>query len=92
MDAYQLFKSTEGLSEKERTRKLYEHQIVKYEGEVKGFQIMIRREELSEHHWQTKLDNINSLKSELRKARYNFTRTKTLLSNLDKPPILNYSI
>jgi len=92
MDAYQLFKSTEGFSEKERTRKLYEHQIVKYEGEVKGFQIMIRREELSEHHWQTKRDNINSLKSELRKARYNFTRTKTLLSNLDKPPVLNYSI
>jgi hypothetical protein len=92
MNAYQSWKSTDGLPDKERLRQLYENQIVKYEGEVKGFQIMIRREELSEHHWQTKRDNINSLKSELHKARYNLTRTKTLLSNLDKPPVLNYSI
>lgn len=92
MDAYQSWKSTEGLSEKERLRQLYENQIVKYEGEVKGFQIMIRREELSQHHWQTKRDNINNWKSALHKARYNLTRTKTLLRNLDKPPVLDYCI
>lgn len=92
MNAYESWKNTEGLSDKDRIRKLYEHQIVKYEGEVKGLQIMIRREELSEHHWQTKRDNIYGFKNELRKAKYNLTRTKTLLTNLDKPPVVDYSI
>ena len=81
MNAYQLWKSTEGLTEKDRLRKLYEHQIVKYEGE-----------ELSERHWLTKRDNIDGFKKALHKARYNLTRTKTLLTNLDKPPIIDYSI
>lgn len=92
MNAYELWKSTEGLTEKDRLRKLYEHQMVKYEGEVKGLQIMIRREELSERHWLTKRDNIDGFKKALHKARYNLTRTKTLLTNLDKPPIIDYSI
>ena len=80
------------ITEKERLRALYEHWILKCEAEIRGFQTMIQREELSEHHWQTKRDNIDIWKSDVRKAKYHLTRTNTLLKNLDKPPVLDYTI
>lgn len=73
-------------------REFYKQAISIYEREIWGYKIAIRREELSEHSRYTKRDNINSLKKELHKSRYNLTRTKTLLRKLDEPPVLNYDI
>jgi len=56
----------------------YKKWIEKYEGEIKGFQIMIRQEELNQHSKYIKQKNIEGWKRDLRKARYNLTRTKTL--------------
>jgi len=63
-------------------KEIYEIAIAKYEGEVKGFTIMIRQEELSEHSEYVKERNIEILRKELRKAKYSLTRTKNLLKEL----------
>jgi len=63
-------------------KEIYEIAISKYEGEVKGFTIMIRQEELSDHSEHVKERNIDILKKELRKAKYSLTRTKNLLKAL----------
>ena len=63
-------------------KEIYEIAISKYEGEVKGFTIMIRQEELSDHSEYVKKRNIEVLKKELRKAKYSLTRTKNLQKEL----------
>lgn len=45
MNAYEEWLKPEGLPEKERIRKLYEHQIRKYTAEEWGINIQIRSEE-----------------------------------------------
>ena len=62
---------------------LYDAAIEKYEGEVKGFQIMLRREELSEHNDFVKRRNREIWEKSLRKARYALTRTKNLRKKLE---------
>jgi hypothetical protein len=62
---------------------MYDAAISKYEGEVKGWQIMIRREQLSTHSEVAKQDNIDMLKRELRKLKWNLTRVKNLRKELD---------
>jgi hypothetical protein len=57
---------------------VYDAFINKYEGEVKGFQIMMRREELSGLSEATKKHNIGIWKQALRRARWNLTRAKNL--------------
>lgn len=64
--------------ENERIMAIYDAAIQKYEGEVKGFQIMLRREELSGHSAHVKRHNIDMWKAEIRKAKYNLTRTRNL--------------
>ena len=72
-DLYQAFK--QGATPKE----LYDFAIKKYEGEVKGFQILLIQEaELSGIEESVKKQNIAVWKKELRKAKYNLTRAKNL--------------
>ena len=70
------------LPEKEKLIALYDKDIEKYEGEVKGNEIMLRREELSEHNDFVKRRNKEIWQSSLRRARYNLTRAKNLRNKL----------
>lgn len=71
-DLYQAFKR--GATPKE----LYDIAIEKYEGEVKGFQIMLQRAESSIFAESVKNQNIAVWKKEIRKAKYNLTRARNL--------------
>lgn len=62
--------------------KLYDTYIEKYEGEIKGFQIMLRMEELSEHNNDVKKKNCEIWKKSIRKSKYNLTRTRNLKNKL----------
>lgn len=73
-------------------RTFYKKCIEKYEGEVKGYSIMISQEELSQHSNYVKKCNIDMLKNNLRQAKYNLTRIKTLLKKLDEPTVVNNKI
>ena len=59
--------------------------IQKYEGEVKGFEIMLRREELKEGNISeyARKRNMDVWKKDLRRARWNLTRCKTLLKEFN---------
>lgn len=70
--------------ENENVDLVYDTAIAKYEGEIKGFQIMLRREELSEHSDFVKRRNCEIWKKSIRKAKWNLTRTKTLKNEIHK--------
>ena len=77
-DLYQAFK--QGATPKE----LYDIAIKKYEGEVKGFQIMLIQEaELSGIEESVKIKNIASWKKMIRQAKYNLTRARNLRKALE---------
>ncbi len=56
---------------------IYDKAIERYESEVKGFEIMLRREELKEGLSRyVREKNIDIWKSNLRQARWNLTRQR----------------
>jgi len=71
-NVFEVWKNTRSVSA------VFDASIEQYEGEIKGYQIMIRREELSEHSPHIKQQNINGLKKQLRQAKYNLTRVRNL--------------
>jgi predicted RNase H-like nuclease (RuvC/YqgF family) len=81
MNAYEVWKNSEGMSKNDRIDILYKNQILKYEGEVKSLEIFIQNENLNQKNQQLKTNNISALKAELQKVRYNLTRVKNLLKN-----------
>jgi predicted RNase H-like nuclease (RuvC/YqgF family) len=81
MNAYEVWKNSEGMSKNDRIDILYKNQILKYEGEVKSLEILIQNENLNQKNQQLKTNNISALKAELQKVRYNLTRVKNLLKN-----------
>lgn len=81
MNAYEVWKNSEGMSKNDRIDILYKNQILKYEGEVKSLEILIQNENLNQNNQQLKTNNISALKAELQKVRYNLTRIKNLLKN-----------
>ena len=81
MNAYEVWKNSEGMSKNDRIDILYKNQILKYEGEVKSLEILIQNENLNQKNQQLKTNNISVLKAELQKVRYNLTRVKNLLKN-----------
>jgi predicted RNase H-like nuclease (RuvC/YqgF family) len=81
MNAYEVWKNTEGMSKNDRIDILYKNQILKYDGEVKSLEILIQNENLNQKNQQLKTNNISALKAELQKVRYNLTRVKNLLKN-----------
>jgi predicted RNase H-like nuclease (RuvC/YqgF family) len=92
MNAYEVWKNTEGMSKNDRIDILYKNQILKYEGEVKSLEILIQNENLNQKNQQLKTNNISALKAELQKVRYNLTRVKNLLKNnsrLSEKPVVN---
>jgi len=52
MNAYEVWKNTEGMSKNDRTDILYKNQILKYEGEVKSLEILIQNENLNQKNQQ----------------------------------------
>ena len=91
MNAYEVWKNTEGMSKNDRIDILYKNQILKYEGEVKSLEIFIQNENLNQKNQQLKTNNISALKAELQKVRYNLTRVKNLLKNnssLSEKPVV----
>jgi len=92
MNAYEVWKNSEGMSKNDRIDILYKNQILKYEGEVKSLEILIQNENLNQKNQQLKTNNISALKAELQKVRYNLTRVKNLLKNnssLSEKPVVN---
>jgi regulatory protein YycI of two-component signal transduction system YycFG len=92
MNAYEVWKNTEGMSKNDRIDILYKNQILKYDGEVKSLEILIQNENLNQKNQQLKTNNISALKAELQKVRYNLTRVKNLLKNncrLSDIPVVN---
>jgi predicted RNase H-like nuclease (RuvC/YqgF family) len=81
MNAYEVWKNSEGMSKNDRIDILYKNHILKYEGEVKSLEILIQNENLNQKNQQLKTNNISALKAELQKVRYNLTRVKNLLKN-----------
>ncbi len=81
MNAYEVWKNSEGMSKNDRIDILYKNQILKCEGEVKSLEILIQNENLNQKNQQLKTNNISALKAELQKVRYNLTRVKNLLKN-----------
>jgi predicted RNase H-like nuclease (RuvC/YqgF family) len=91
MNAYEVWKNSEGMSKNDRIDILYKNQILKYEGEVKSLEIFIQNENLNQKNQQLKTNNIAALKAELQKVRYNLTRVKNLLKNnsrLSEKPVV----
>jgi predicted RNase H-like nuclease (RuvC/YqgF family) len=92
MNAYEMWKNSEGMSKNDRIDILYKNQILKYDGEVKSLEILIQNENLNQKNQQLKTNNIAALKAELQKVRYNLTRVKNLLKNnsrLSEKPVVN---
>ena len=92
MNAYEVWKNSEGMSKNDRIDILYKNQILKYEGEVKSLEIFIQNENLNQKNQQLKTNNISALKAELQKVRYNLTRVKNLLKNnssLSENPVVS---
>ena len=81
MNAYEVWKNSEGMSKNDRIDILYKNQILKYEGEVRSLEILIQNENKKQKNQQLKTNNIAALKAELQKVRYNLTRVKNLLKN-----------
>ena len=91
MNAYEVWKNSEGMSKNDRIDILYKNQILKYEGEVRSLEILIQNENLNQKNQQLKTNNIAALKAELQKVRYNLTRVKNLLKNnsrLSEKPVV----
>jgi len=64
---------------KKRLIEIYDAAISKYEGEVKGFTLMLENEERrNEYANHIKIINIELWKKDIRRAKYNLTRVKNL--------------
>ena len=65
-------------------KEIYDIAIEKYEGEVKGYQIMLQREEELNHVSEfTRKQYITMWKKEIRKSKYNLTRVRNLRKALE---------
>ncbi len=64
--------------------KLFDTELAKYEGEVKGYELMLKKEEASNINEQIKQQNIAKWRNDLRRARYTLTTTKNRIAEFKR--------